>query len=203
MTSEGARGNLIPEDFSDVFLVAGLRRRDESVLRALIETHGTFVYGKALQILKDPVLAEEVAQDALLALWENPQRYDSSKGRLRSFLLGIARFGAIDRVRQEEAVRSRQALFSDAGPILEAPPSDRGVGEALVMQDAVVQLPPAKREAVFLAYYKGLTYREVAQVLGRSEGTVKTQIRDSLIKLRTILGPSRDDVTFPERLLDR
>ncbi len=182
-------GGLTPE-VGDVFLVAGLAERDERALRLLIGTHGPFVYGKALQILKDRSLAEEVAQDTLLALWEKPQRFDVSKGTLRSFLMGVARFKAIDRVRQEELIRSKQDLLSDAGPLLEAPPSDQGVGDALALQSAVAQLPLAKREVIFLAYYKGLTYREVAQVLDRSEGTVKTQIRDSLIRLRTALAPS-------------
>ena len=188
MPSQGATSDLISEGSNDGFIVAGLVRRDQSVLRALIEIHGKFVYGKALQVLKNPAFAEEVAQDTILALWENPQIFDHSKGKLRAFLMGVARFKAIDRVRKEELIRSREELFSGAGPVLEAPPSDRGIGEALLMREAVAQLPLAKREAIFLAYYKGLSYREVARVLGRSEGTVKTQMRDSMLKLRSILG---------------
>ncbi len=156
----------------------------------MIDEVGGFVYGKALQILRDPQLAEEIAHDALLVLWWDPTRFDASKGGLRSFLIGVSRFKSIDRVRHEEVVRSKESLLTEAEGFFEnGSAADFGVDEAMAVRSAILTLPEAKREVIFLAFFKGLTYREVAQVLGVPEGTVKTRLRDSLIKLRTVLAP--------------
>lgn len=172
---------------TDARLIAGLVRRDEIALKALIDTYGRHVYGKALQVLNDRQLAEEVAQDTLLLLWWKPQRFDETKGSLRAFLMGIARFKAIDVVRREERVRSKESLLGEAAAFFESSAADPGVEDAIVVRAAVSKLPRTKREVIFLAYYKGLTYREVADVLAVPEGTVKTRIRDSLIRLRTVM----------------
>lgn len=170
---------------TDTAIVAGLASHDETALVALIESCGRAVYGKALQILVEPQLAEEVAQDVLLILWWEPRRFDASKGSLRSFLVGAARFKAIDRVRKEERDRSKQALLADAAGFFAVSPVD--TDGAVDVRSAIAQLPEAKREVIFLAYYKGLTHREVARVLDLPEGTVKTRIRDSLVRLKIVL----------------
>lgn len=170
----------------DATIVAGLENHDEAALVALVEDCGRAVYARALQILVEPQLAEEVAQDVLLILWWNPARFDSSKGSLRSFLVGAARFKAIDRVRKEERERSRESLLVESADFFEIAPADARVG-AIDVRSAISQLPRAKRDVIFLAYYKGLTYREVARVLDLPEGTVKTRIRDSLLKLKVVL----------------
>lgn len=154
---------------------------------ALVETCGRAVYARALQILVEPQLAEEVAQDVLLILWWEPGRFDVSKGSLRSFLVGAARFKAIDRVRKEERERSRQSLLTESAEFFEVAPADARSADTIDVRSAISQLPAAKREVIFLAYYKGFTYREVAQVLELPEGTVKTRIRDSLLRLRIAL----------------
>lgn len=173
----------------DTALIAGLVRHDQKALRTLIDTHGKYVYGKALQILQEPRLAEEIAQDTLLVLWWQPERFDSSKGSIRSMLMGIARYKAIDRVRQEEAIRSKESLLADASRVFESPSHDNQVEDAMVVRAAVSTLPAAKRDVLFLAFYKGLTYREVAEVLDLPEGTVKTRIRDSLGRLKLAIAP--------------
>lgn len=168
-------------------LLSRLAEHDEAALRALITLHGPFVYGKSLQITRNAQLAEEAAQDALLVLWWEPQRFQPERGSLRPFLIGVARNKAIDLVRHEEVIRSREALLIEAGEFLDAPPADRAVEDALVVRSAIDKLPVAKQQVIFLAYYKGLTYREVAHVLGLPEGTVKTRIRDALIRLRRLI----------------
>lgn len=180
-----------PRGPTDAALIAGLTHHDESALRALVDAHGRFVYGKALQILRMPQLAEEVAQDTLLLLWWEPDRYVPARGSLGAFLVGVARYKAIDLVRREETLRSRESLLVKSAAAFEAPSADHGVDDAIVVREAISQLPVAKREAIFLAYYGGLTYQQVAQALDVPEGTVKTRIRDSLIKLRTILAPPK------------
>ena len=184
------RRRAIPERESDAVLIAGLLRHEEAALRALIDACGAPVYARALHILQDPALAEEVAQDTLLILWWRRELFDSSKGTIRSMLMGTARYKAIDRVRQEETIRSKQSLLADASSVFEMPSRDTQVGDAMVVRSAISSLPAAKREVIFLAFYKGLTYREVAEVLDLPEGTVKTRIRDSLIRLRAAIAPA-------------
>lgn len=172
---------------SDRALIAGLVLRDEAALRVLIELCGKYIYGKALQILRESHLAEEVAQDTLLVLWWHPERFDPSKGNIRSFLMGIARFKAIDAVRREQGVRSKETLLIEAETFFEVPPVNAEVDRAVDVRAAILSLPLGKREAIFLAFYKGLTYREVGEILDVPEGTVKTRIRDSLLRLRAVL----------------
>lgn len=171
----------------DRSLIARLSSRDEDALRTLIERCGKYVYGKALQILHEPQLAEEVAQDTLLVLWWHPERFNPSKGSIRSFLIGVARFKAIDAVRREQSVRSRESLLTEAESFFETPAVDEDVDRAVVVRTAISTLPIGKREVIFLAFYKGLTYREVGEVLDVPEGTVKTRIRDSLLRLKVAL----------------
>lgn len=172
---------------SDALLVEGLAKRDESALRRLIELYAPYVYGRTLQLLRQPHLAEEAAQDVLLVLWWNPERFDLKKGNLRSFLLGIARFKAIDIIRHEEAARSRDLLIAEAKGSLATPAANDVIEDSMVIRDAISQLPLPKREVIYLAYYRGLTYREVSKVLSIPEGTVKTRIRSSLIALKAIM----------------
>lgn len=185
LTAEGH--HTVPTRSIDALLVRRLARHDETALHEFVEAYGRHVYGKAFQVLREAHLAEEVAQDTLLLLWWEPHRFDESKGTLRSFLMGVARFKAIDAVRREQRIHSREPLLGEATEFLESPAADRGVEDAMVVRAAVAKLPLPKREVIFLAYYKGLTYREVATVLDVPEGTVKTRIRDSLAKLRTLI----------------
>ena len=175
----------------DAAIMVGLARHDEAALRDLIDSCAKAVYAKALRILWEPQLAEEVTQDTLLILWWDPARFDADKGSIRSFLIGIARFKAIDLVRHEEVMHSRDARLAALESVLDAPPADIGVERQMIVRAALAKLPMAKREAIFLAFYRGLTYREVAAILDVPEGTVKTRIRDGLMRLRAVM-------TFPE-----
>lgn len=172
---------------SDADVVAGLVGHEEWALKALIDSNGKYVYGHALRIVRDPHLAEEIAQDALLALWWQPERFDASKGSLRSFLIAAARFKAIDVVRRQERIRSKESLLVESAGFFETAPADRGVAEGMELRTALSELCHIQRQALFLAYYEGLTYGQVAEVLGLPAGTIKTRIRDGLINLRTLL----------------
>ncbi|HVF54490.1 MAG TPA: sigma-70 family RNA polymerase sigma factor [Actinomycetota bacterium] len=176
-----------PTNQSDILLVAGLARHDEASLKMLMDTCGRFVYGKALQIVREPHLAEEIAQDTLLTLWWNSERFDITKGTLKAFLMGVARYKAIDVVRHQEVIRAKDALLARTESFFHTPAADGQVVDSMLMKDAISTLPLAKREVMFLAYYKGLTYREVALQLDIPEATVRTRARDSLIRLRSVL----------------
>lgn len=106
LSTEGTAGES-PQRSTDGHLIAGLARRDEAALLALIQAHGSHVYGRALHVLIDPQLAERVATETLLLLWGAPFRFDESKGCVRDFLMGCALVKAIEIVRREDTVTSK------------------------------------------------------------------------------------------------
>jgi RNA polymerase sigma-70 factor (ECF subfamily) len=166
-----------------------LLRRDEAVLREVIARYGGVVFGMARRVVADPNLAEEVAQDTFVALWRRPGAFDSERGSLQAFLLGVARNKAVDLVRREESLRRRrEALIAEAASNTEATNEQlAGVDDREEVRRALGGLSEVQREAVVLAYFGGRTYREVAVELEIPEGTAKTRLRDGLIKLRELL----------------
>lgn len=158
----------------------------EHGLREAMAVHGPAVLGMARRVARDVAVAEEVAQDTFLSLWENWDRVDLSKGSLRSYLVGIARHKAIDRVRSNEArKRATERRYEDLGP-----PSPDGYEAALdraELTGALARLTLVQREALVLAYFGGRSYREVAEELCIPEGTAKTRLRDGLRALRRAL----------------
>lgn len=165
-----------------------LMSRDESALGEVVSAHGPTVYGLARRIVSDPNLAEEVAQDVFVALWRRPGAYDSTRGSLQSFLLGVTRNKAVDLVRREELSRRvATTLIAEAeATSKELPTTEHAtdVEQRHEIRDALASLSPPQREAIVLAYFGGRTYREVAEELGIPEGTAKTRLRDGLIQLR-------------------
>jgi RNA polymerase sigma factor (sigma-70 family) len=172
---------------TDAQVMEAIGERDESGLRAAVAKYGGLVHGRALQILRQPMLAEEVAQDTFMSLWLKPGRFDPNRGTLPAFLVAVARNKAIDVVRHEQVIRSKESLAARTARWLEPSiPADPGEKEdGIGLRSSLSRLPRLKREAVFLAYFRGLTYREVSRILGVPEGTAKTRIRDALISLRS------------------
>jgi len=168
-----------------------MQRGDESGLEALYARYGGLVYTLALRIVGDPELAREVLQDTFLRSWNGIETYDSRRGRIPWWLMGIARNRAIDVLRSrphQARMREQAAVPSGAH---EAEPADPGAAEATALRRAVAQalggLSEVQREAIELAYYRGLTQVEIAHHLGQPLGTVKSRIRDAMERLRTVL----------------
>ena len=176
---------------ADLNLVERLVARDEEALREAITTYGGMVFGMAKRIVNDPNLAEEVAQDTFLSLWRRPGAFDSQKGGLGAFLVGVARNKSVDLVRREESVRRRRdSLAAEVEARTMVDSSEDGLGsvdDREQVKDALAQLSDMQREAIVLAYFGGRTYREVAVELGVPEGTAKTRLRDGLLRLRQVL----------------
>ena len=177
---------------ADAHLAERLLQRDEAALREVIDLYGGAVYGLARRVVAEPGHAEEVAQDAFLALWRRPGAYDPERGSLQGFLLGVARNKAIDLVRREESLkRARDAFASEFDTTSAIDTSGGGLEEREEVRSALAQLSEVQREAIVLAYFGGRTYREVAIELDIPEGTAKTRLRDGLIRLRDLMGASR------------
>ena len=173
----------------DVALAQRLLARDESALREAIRTYGGLVAGMARRVVADPAFAEEVVQDTFLTLWRRPAAFDPDRGRLQSFLLGVARNKAVDLVRREEgARRTKEALIANfEGNPQVVGDDDVGIEQRHEVRAALAKLSAVQREAIVLAYFGGRTYREVADELGIPEGTAKTRLRDGLSKLRQVM----------------
>lgn len=187
-------GNGMTSD--DTTLAERLLARDEAALREMIDAYGAAVYGMARRVVAEPTLAEEVAQDTFLAIWRRPGAFDSSRGTMQAFLLGVTRNKAVDLVRREEALRrAKDALLSETEATSTTPSGSEQMNEIDRREEikkALSELSLVQREAIVLAYFGGRTYREVAEELGIPEGTAKTRLRDGLIRLKELMASDKE-----------
>jgi RNA polymerase sigma-70 factor (ECF subfamily) len=166
-------------------------RGDESAFASLYDAVAPRVYGLVLRVLRDPAQAEEVAQEALVEIWRTAGRFDPCRGSGTSWMFTIAHRRAVDRVRAEQAGAER---LRKVAAVSVDTPYDEVVEQATARLNRVQVrrcldgLTELQREAIMLAYYGGHTYREVADLLGAAVPTVKTRMRDGLIRMRDCLG---------------
>jgi RNA polymerase sigma-70 factor, ECF subfamily len=165
-------------------------RGDHAAFEELYDTLSPLVHGVVLKVVRDPAQSEEVTQEVFVELWRLAARFDETRGSVRSWAATVAHRRAIDRVRSEQSARDRVAgqvsnIVRDHDDVSEEVESrfDR-----VRVRRALERLTGVQREAVELAYFGGHTYREVATLLDVAEGTVKTRIRDGMIRLRDELG---------------
>lgn len=157
-------------------------------LEAAYRRYAPVVHGYARRVAGTGA-ADEVTQDVFLAAWRSASRFDPDRGSLGGWLMGIARFKAIDAVRASEREVARMARAAETagatGAAGAAPAADAGgLAERLLVADALAGLRPDVREVVELAFYSDLTHDQIAARTGRPLGTVKSQIRRSLSDLR-------------------
>lgn len=188
---------LDPREASDAVLVVALARRNNEALAEIYRRHGGPMFRLASRLLTDRRKAEDVVQDVILHLWNEPERFDIERGGLRSWLLMKTHTRAVDTIRSESARRSREdRVLND--PVNEGFDLEREVWDLAVatrVQRAMSELPTSERQAISLAYFGGHTYREVAQMLGEPEGTVKSRIRTGLRNLRRSLSDIGQETT--------
>jgi RNA polymerase sigma-70 factor, ECF subfamily len=173
---------------SDAALVVAVGRFDQAALAEIYRRHAGNVLNLAARVIGSPSMAEEVVQDVFTTLWKDPDRFDSEKGSLRTFLLAITHRRAVDLIRSEESRRRREDRSEADAPAFDT--IDREVEQMAVanqVRDALSSLGEGERRAIELAYFGGHTYREVAELLDQPEGTVKSRIRNGLRRLRVEL----------------
>jgi RNA polymerase sigma-70 factor, ECF subfamily len=184
------RGTLRRVESTDSVLAARLTAGDERALAEVFDAHGSAVHRTALSVLGNPAAAEDVVQDVFVDLWCHPQRYDAALGGLRTYLTLCARHRAYDVVRSELRRAGREDRHVRLLPEEDEPgPADDLVREetASAVRAAVRRLPPDQRRVVELAYFGGLSYRDVARAVGIPEGTAKSRLRLALVKLEAML----------------
>ena len=174
-------------------LMERVARGDQEAFASLYDALSPLVYGLVLRVVRDPAHSEEVTQEVFLEVWRQAKRFDADRGHARAWITVTAHRRAVDRVRAAQAasdrdlregIRDFQSSYDDVEHRVEVALDSERVHRALE------SLTEAQRQAIHLAYYGGYTYPEVAQALGLPLGTVKTRIRDGMIRLRDALGVS-------------
>jgi len=196
-TRPGGRGLALKDESS---LRQRLVNRDEQALVELIEVASPWLLGVTQSMLSDPDEAEEVVLEVFTTVWDRAGSLGDEHATLLPWLLRIARNRAIDRLRRRARWRRKLARAEAYGEVPVGQPSSAEFNEAArpgwhvheTVHAALAALPPDQREAVRLAYFRGLTHSEIAAELAIPMGTVKTRLRLAFDKLRVSLGPIKD-----------
>jgi RNA polymerase sigma-70 factor, ECF subfamily len=178
-------------EVGDDELLLAVARGDQTAFAALYDSVGPLVHGVVRRVVRDPAQSEEVTQEVMVEVWRTAVRFDPDRGSARTWILTMAHRRAIDRVRSEQASRNRTQRVADQEHARDFDEVSERVEldfEHEQVRTALSTLTELQRQAVELAYYQGYTYREVADLLGTPLGTVKTRMRDGLIRLRDALG---------------
>jgi RNA polymerase sigma-70 factor (ECF subfamily) len=169
-------------------------RSDERAFTDLYEAVAGRVYGLCLRLVRDPAQAEEVSQEVLLEVWRTAARYRPDRGAGLVWVLTLTHRRAVDRIRSAQSRIDRERRATAAA----GPDSTEEVVETVTtrlehqqVRRCLRGLTDLQREAVDLAYYGGRTYREVAELLNVALPTVKSRMRDALIRLRDCLEVAR------------
>lgn len=180
--------------FDEASLLKRIAQQDQAALADLYDRYARILYAVAFKSLGSAQESEEVVLDVFSQVWRTAANYDLTRSRVDTWLFMIARSRTLDRLRRLQ--RSTKIALASADAAKSQPSQQSGdpIEDVLLLErrahvlTAIAQLPEEQRQAIELAYYKGLTQSEIAAQLGLSLGTVKTRIRLALIKLRVALG---------------
>lgn len=190
----GAALSAVPDDPAvrspeELLRLTALGRED--AFEALYDSFAARVFGLARRIVRDPAQAEEIAQEVFLEIWRRAGRYDPARGSATSWIMTLTHARAVDRVRSVQSASDREVKVAqsstvrDVDTVVEAVESSF---ERRAVQRCLGTLTELQRESITLAYFSGYTYREVAELLTAPLPTIKTRLRDGLIRLRDCLG---------------
>jgi RNA polymerase sigma-70 factor (ECF subfamily) len=172
----------------DATLVHKVLQRDVGAFEQLYDRHSGAVYGLVLRILLQAGTAEEVVQDVFLQLWRNAAQYDSARGPFVPWLFTLARNRALDTLRlKSERQRRREVQTEELPPVSSAPEYEKQLDEkrrAERVRALMGSLHPQQKKAIELAYFEGLSHTEIAESLKEPLGTVKSWIRNGLLRMK-------------------
>src|ERR1700710_415240 len=179
----------VPSSLND--LLGRVAEGNQGAFGELYDQTSGRVFGLVRRLLKDSAQSEEVTQEIFLEVWQNAKRYDPAKGSATTWILTMAHRRAVDRIRSSQSTRDRdtkiglrdmETEYDSVSESVEIRVEHERVGQALL------RLTELQRQAVTLAYYGGYSHSEVAEMLKVPIGTVKTRLRDGMIRLRDELG---------------
>jgi RNA polymerase sigma factor (sigma-70 family) len=171
--------------YSEEELVSQLKQQDEQAFSYLYDNYAGALYGLVRQIVPDKELSNDVLQEVFVNIWKKIDTYDSTKGRLFTWMLNIARNASIDKIRSRNYQES----------LLKAPIDENDIAHPVVRQGIddyglkklIFKLKDEQRMLIDLSYYQGFTHDQIAKALNIPLGTVKTRLRTALMQLRTML----------------
>jgi RNA polymerase sigma-70 factor (ECF subfamily) len=175
-------------------LMKTIARGDEAALARLYDRYGRYVYGLALRMIGDQETAEEITQDVFTRLWRRAPEYAPTKAAVSTWIMRIARNRAIDELRRRGARADSASVSWDEvaiGLSSDHPDPIDAVDLELKrrsIRNALAKLPEKQRQALALAFYRGYSHSEIADLLNEPLGTVKTRVRDGMKKLRSLIG---------------
>jgi RNA polymerase sigma factor (sigma-70 family) len=190
---------LPPEPPDDATLIAQIVQRQSLALSQLYDRYARLVYSVAYRSLNSVEESEELVMDVFSQVWRLADRYDGQKARVDTWIMMMARSRILDRLRNRQRFMKTttasveaeiQSTKTSVDPMEEASLSERRTQ----VLTALSQLPPEQRQVIELAYYSGLSHREIAAQTDLSLGTVKTRIRLGLSKLQAALGAWQVDI---------
>jgi RNA polymerase sigma-70 factor, ECF subfamily len=173
-------------------LVSKVARGDSTAFEQLFDQMGGSVFGIARRVVRDPSRAEDVAQEVFLEVWRKAPSFDDARGSARTWIMTIAHRRAVDAVRRNESQKKY-----DGRAVLEEVHHDEPVEQVIkdeehsAVRNCLETLTELQMESVRLAYFNGYTYAEVATLLDKPLPTIKTRMRDGLIRLRDCLETPR------------
>jgi RNA polymerase sigma-70 factor (ECF subfamily) len=187
-------------EWRDEDLIRAVGRGDTAALETLYDRHVRGCFGLSMKVVRDPLVAEEVVQDVFTKLWSAPQSFSPERGKFSGWLLTLVYNRSVDKLRRMRAHLGHVSLPMDAdgagdqevtaivadtgpGPDEMAWRKERGV----ILSGYLGKLPEEQRQAITMAYFEGLTQREIAERLRQPLGTVKTRTRAALAKMRQLL----------------
>lgn len=174
-------------------LVDRVRRKDEDAFRSLFARYAPAAKSLALRVVRQTHLAEEIVQEAFLAIWRSPERFDRSKGSVRSWLMSTVHNRGVDAIRREESQRRRADQAAVVRLVVDDPTDDVAIAidrprEQELVRKALDELPDEQRDVIAGMYFEGLTQSQIAARTGLPLGTVKSRTLLGMRRLRAFLG---------------
>ena len=187
-------GSADPARTPDEALLLRVGAGDEHAFREFFARYAAVAHALAFRLVRQAQVAEEIVQEAFLAVWRTPERYDPARGSVRSWLMGTVHHRAVDAVRREQAQRRRTDQAAALVPRVAEDPTDDVLSaldlprERALVQKALEQLPDEQRDVILRMYFDGLSQSQIAERTGLPLGTVKSRTLLAMRRLRTNLG---------------
>lgn len=182
------------EESGPQVLLAAVAKGDERAFAQLYDLIAAPIFGLVQRIVRDAAQSEEVAQEVLVEVWRTATQFRPERGSAMTWVLTLAHRRAVDRVRAAQAAADRETKAgreSPGRPYDEVAETVLSRFEQRQLRRCIEMLTELQRQSVMLTYYRGYTYTEAAGLLETPAATIKTRLRDGLIRLRDCLGVSR------------
>lgn len=174
--------------YSEEELVLCLQRRDQKAFSYLYDNYAGALNGIICRMVEEPQLAEDILQEAFVKIWNNFSQYDSSKGRLFTWMINLTRNLTIDTLRSK-GYKKQQKISKDENSVSNYHDKNYGADkfDTLGLRKQVANLKPEQKSIIDLAYFNGYTQEEISKEMGIPLGTVKTRMRSAIMELRKML----------------